>query len=480
MTTNPRMEQALIGTALGFPTEVYSVTDVRPQDMAYLSHQCLWTIILDQERRNALSYQAVVEQLHAQNRLESMGSDVGDGALTGELYLQELLSRRAQPSIRDFADRVIGGSIKRQLKGVAQLLSLDADGETEADELLDKAEEALYQLRRNQVDSGKNIGDLLRMYEQVMDDWRADRVVPAFTFTTPGLANLIPFLEPSDFVLIAGRPGEGKSSIVRAEAFQAAMVGKKVVIFNLENHELEYARYLIAHITGIDTFKLRKPKELTPEEVQQVRDAIEQLRSISLRVVSMGAPTVMEIVRTARKLVSQGFEVIFVDYIQLIKNGIDNEVQDISMSSSMLRGFALKYNVPVIAAAQLNRDLTKRQQGAEPQLTDLRGSGSLEQDAVIVIFTALLDLTEEQLRRFPRNILPDGRFVVRAAPLRLFAKKNRNGPVGKTDPMLWDKSLNTFTPLTLDDIPAPRAPRQRAPQPRPPRINVPEPVPADD
>ena len=464
MNRYPRMEQALIGTALGFPTDVYAVTDVRPQDMAYVSHQCLWTIILDLERRNALSYQGVVEQLHALNRLLDLGADVEDGSLTGEQYLEELLSRRAQPSIRDFADKVVGGSIKRQLKGMAQLLSLDADSEAEADELLDKAEEALYQLRRNQVDSGREMGDLLADYEKVMDDWRADRVVPAFTFTTPGLGSLIPYLEPTDFILIAGRPGEGKSSLIRAEAFRAAMNCKKIVIFNLENSEIEYARYLIAHVTGIDTYKLRKPKEMTPQEVGRVREAVQLLKSLPIRVVSMGAPTVMEIIRTARKLVSQGYEVIFVDYIQLIKNGIENEVQDISMSSSLLRGFALKYRVPVIAAAQLNRELTKRTQGAEPQLSDLRGSGSLEQDAVIVIFTALLDLEEQQLRQFPQNILPDGRFVVRAAPMRQFVKKNRNGPVGKTDPMLWNKHINTFEPLTADQIPAPRPTRTRQAQ----------------
>jgi replicative DNA helicase len=212
MNRNPRMEQALVGTALGFPTDVYTVTDVRPQDMAYASHQFLWTVILDLERRHSLSYQAVLEQLHAQNRIEDLGADVEDGSLTGEEYLKELLSRRAQPSIREFADAVVGASIKRQLKGMAQLLSLDTESEKEADELLDHAEEALYQLRRHHVDTGCDMGDLLAAYEKVMDDWRADRIVPAFTFTTPGLASLIPFLEPTDFVLIAGRPGEGKSS----------------------------------------------------------------------------------------------------------------------------------------------------------------------------------------------------------------------------------------------------------------------------
>ena len=406
MIRNPRWEQALIGTSLAFPTETYSVTDVRPQDMGFVSHQTLWTIILELERGNRLSYQAVVEKLHAQDKLNDLGADVEDGDLTGELYLQELLARRAAPSIREFADNVVDASVKRELHGLAHLLALDTESEREADDLLDHVEEQIYQLRRHHVDGGKEIGDLLAKYEQVMDDWRADRITPAFTFTTPGLSALIPFLEPQDFVLIAGRPGEGKSSIIRAEAFRAAMNGKKVVIFNLENSEIEYARYLIAHVTGIDTYKLRKPKEMNEEEVASVRRAVALLKSLPIRVVSMGSPTVHEIIRTARKLVSQGYEVVFVDYIQLIKNRIDNEVQDISMSSSLLRGFALKYNVPVIAAAQLNRDLTKRTQGAEPQLSDLRGSGSLEQDALIVIFITIHDVEESSSGSSRRTTWP--------------------------------------------------------------------------
>jgi replicative DNA helicase len=269
-------------------------------------------------------------------------------------------------------------------------------------------------------------------------------------------------------MLFAGRPGEGKSSVLRNEAFKAAMEGKKVVIFNLENNEMEYANYLIAHVSGIDTWKLRQPTLMTPDEIARARAAIGQLRSIPLRIVSLGAPSVYEIIRIARKLLLEGFEIFMVDYIQLIKNGIENEVQDITMSSSLLRGFALKHHVPVIAAAQLNRDIVKRALGAKPQLSDLRGSGSLEQDAVIVAFNVLLDVDEQVLRRFPANTR-DGDFVIRAVPMRIYVEKNRNGPVDRTPPMLWDKSTNQFIPLNAEEIavtaPARQPRRQRAQQP---------------
>jgi len=468
MQNSTHWEQALIGTALASPIEASQTTDVRPQDMECRSHQILWTSVIDLDRGHRLSYQAVVESLIAQGELNNIGADVDGGEIVGEMYLEEILSKRAPESIREFADQVIGSSVKREMKIMGHLMALDAESERDIDELLDNIEEKVYALRRKSVDTGADIGQLLGAFEVRMDDWRAGKITPAFTFHTPGLRQIIPFLEDTDFMLIAGRPGEGKSSVLRNEAFQAAMEGKKVVIFNLENSEMEYARYLVAHVAGIDTWKLRQPNLMTEAEVASAREAVRTLKSLPLRVVSLGAPTVYEIIRIMRKLLLEGFEIMMVDYVQLVKNGIENEVQDITMTSSLLRGFALKHHVPTIAAAQLNREIVKRAAGARPQLSDLRGSGSLEQDAVIVAFNVLLDMTEEQLREFAQNRNSNGTFTIRAVPMRMYVEKNRNGPIDRTEPMLWNKSINTFHALTVEQLPAQptRRSTQRASQPR--------------
>lgn len=460
-----RWEQALIGTTLAHPTEAGNVTDVRPQDFSCKSHVNLWTIIVELERGGRLSYQAVVEKLHERRELEDIGADVDGGEIVGEMYLEEMMSRRAPESIREFADNVVGASIKREMKILGSLIALDAESEKDVDELIDAVEEKVYALRRKTVDTGADIGELLGNFETRMDDWRAGKISPAFTFYTPGLSRLIPFLEDTDFMLIAGRPGEGKSSVLRNEAFKAAQHGKKVVIFNLENSEAEYARYLVAHVAGIDTWKLRQPDKMTDQEVQQARDAVRKLKSLPLRVVSLGAPSVYEIIRIMRKLLLEGYEVALVDYIQLVKNGIENEVQDITMTSTLLRGFALRHHVPVIAAAQLNREIVKRANGAKPQLSDLRGSGSLEQDAVIVVFNALVECDERVLQQFQQNVVENGQLIVRAVPMRQYVEKNRNGPVGVTPPILWDKALNRFGALTNEQLPQPRPRRQPAQQP---------------
>jgi replicative DNA helicase len=461
---NPRWEKCLIGSVIGYPTEAGSATDVQVEDMAFVSHQNIWQVVLDLERTGGLSYQAVVEQLRANRQLENVGRDVDDGDITGELYIQELLSLRARESVRKFADAVIDASTKRQLRSLSHLWALDAESETEIGSLLDHVEQQIYQLRRNRVETGSNIGDVLRTFVSNIDGWLNGEIKPAFTFRTPGLPRIIPFLEPTDFMLIAGRPGEGKSSVLRAEAFEAAKAGKKVAIFNLENDELEYARYLIAYDTGIDTAKLRKPTDMMADEIARAKAAAERLRQMmgtNLKIISLGSPTVYDITRIARKLVTtEGYEVVFVDYIQLIKNGIENEVQDISMSSALLRGFALKYRVPVIAAAQLNRDLARRAVGSEPQLPDLRGSGSLEQDAVIVAFISLESMTDQEIRALEQNRDPNGEYTVRAVFVRLYVKKNRNGPVDNTPKLVWLKHLNKFVALQTTPRQAPPA-RQR-------------------
>lgn len=437
-----RWEQCLIGTVLVNPLSMADVTHVQPEDMSSRSHMQIWRHAIELERESRFSYRAVVERLRAANELREIGIDIGDGELDAEAYLIQIMKDQSPASVMEWADNVVGASVKRHIKSFAALASLDAESQASADEILDSIEMRLYEMRRSHVDTGAAIGDVLAKYEEVVEGWRNGTYTPAFIFSTPGLARIIPFLEGGDFMLIAGRPGEGKSSILRFEAFKAALAGKRVVIFNLENGEIEYARYLIAQVTGIDTTKLRQPSLLTPVEVTHVKDAVKRLKALPLRIVTLGAPTVFEVIRIARKLLTQGFEIFMLDYIQLMKNGVENEVQDISISSVMLRGFALKHNVPVIAAAQLNREVTKRT-GGKPQLSDLRGSGSLEQDALIVAFTSLLDATEEELRRFPQN-MATGEFIPRAVPARLYVEKQRNGPVDRTPPFLWDKATNNL------------------------------------
>ena len=192
---------------------------------------------------------------------------------------------------------------------------------------------------------------------------------------------------------------------------------------------------------------------MSEEQLEVVRQGHAELNNLGIHIVSLGAPSIDEIKRIARaKIAKHNIDIIMVDYIQLMHNGnASNTNDDITRSSSGLRGMSLNWRIPVMAAAQLNRDIERRGADAEPMLADLRSSGSLEQDATQVWFLRKLwgEPTEEQLMSFAANKDENGNLLPKtpALPMRIYVKKNRNGPVGTTEPILWNRSTGIINSL---------------------------------
>jgi replicative DNA helicase len=281
---------------------------------------------------------------------------------------------------------------------------------------------------------------------------------PAWTPSVSAVRDVIDFMEASDFMVVAARPGDGKSSYLRYEARANVHRGNSTVIFNLENDPVEYARYMIALDTQIDSRKLRDPRNLRPSELERVRAAARHIATLPLQIVTMGSPTVAEIVRVARKMVKENnIKLMIVDYIQLVRNGIDSRVEDVSITTAALRAFALNQSVPVIAASQLNRSIeTRNNENADPMLSDLRDSGSVEQDATIVGFIRPLwkSPEEQQLSLFHENMDHQGHLLPRpkVIPVRMFVAKNRNGEAGVTEPIKWNKATGNYEPIARGTI----------------------------
>ena len=225
----------------------------------------------------------------------------------------------------------------------------------------------------------------------------------------------------------------------------------------MDNGEIDYARYLVAHATNLNSFLIRDPRRLNDTQLQMVKDTIKFLKKTPLRIVTMGGPSVNEVVSVMKKGLSDGFKIFGVDYVQQINNPkyIGDPVGNISYSSNQLRAFNMKYSVPVIVASQFNRDIVHRGVDAEPGQADFKGSGSLEQDATILMALRKLEWSPEQLAEFPENLEENERGQLRLVPswrirsvaVKLFVIKNRNGPTGTTDPMKWDKATNRYEEL---------------------------------
>jgi replicative DNA helicase len=443
-------ERALIGSALTSPDQVISVEHVYPQDFASASHQIIWAEIIAEHNNQSLSAQGVIETLRARGTLESVGSEFG--SRTGSSYVEECVTYSAPASIAVFAENVMEASTRRAIRRNAALMVADADGDEPTKEILERVEQAILDMRRNTKLAGKKIGSIMTLFKTATDQRLDGTFVPAYQPHHEGLRRILTFLEDQDYMIIAARPGEGKSSMMRYEAFHEALAGRPTTIINMENSEIEYARTLVAMETKINAEKLRNPRELSAYELQRMRDAIGRLSNIPLNIVTMGSPNIHQVKDVMRQAVRDGARTIWVDYIQLIRNGRINENDDLTMSSTGLRGFALQNHVPVIAGSQLSRDITHRSENANPQLSDLRGSGSLEQDATQVLFlrNVWTNPTEEQMMEFTENLDYNGNLaeVIRAVPMVGVLEKNRNGGTGKTRPFKWDKAINSYEEIT--------------------------------
>jgi replicative DNA helicase len=442
-------ERSLLGTVMAHGETIDVAEYLEPHDFSFPSHQVLWTEILILHRVGQLSTRAVVEALRLKGLLNSLGTEFSEGM--GEEYIEILLGYRAPQSTSTFTNAIWDASAKRAIRRHAAIMAMDAETSEPAEDIIGRAEQGILDIRRKGIVQGQSIGSVLDRWEDRLAAQEAGTFMPAYRFHLADIRHIVSFLDEQDYALICARPGDGKSSLLRFEAYEEAKLGRPTMIVNLENSEAEYANYLIAYETGIDGEDLRDIRLLSKEDRERVRQAAQTLKDLPLTIYTLGAPSVFEVISVMRQGVRQGVKSIFVDYVQLIRNGKKTENEDLTLTSTTLRGFALQNHVPVICAAQFNRNIEHRGENADPNLDDLRGSGSLEQDATVVIALrqAWTNPTAQELMQFAENIGGGGMptETIRAVPLRGFVKKNRNGRTGATRPFKWDRATNRFQTL---------------------------------
>ena len=446
-------QTSLIGTVLADPQTMVEAEILIPSDFSG-SNKIVWAEMLALSQRNVLEARTLIETLRSHDELDGLLSDVGN---SGEAVIAEYLQDRGS-SITEYVSRVLDASVAKNLKRNAALIASEADGNNKtADELMDYAEKMILSLRRNRNMGETTLADLIGIFIPRLDAIRAGTFQPAWTPKITALRNVILFAERSDFIIIAARPAEGKSSLVRFEAMAHAQTGGKVAIFNLENDPIEYARNFIALDTGIDSAKLKDATKLHPEELIQVKESATRISRMPIRIFTTPGAPVSEIRRKGRQTISvDKTDMIIVDYLQLMNNGNENKVEDTTTSSSGLRALALEMQVPVIANSQLSRAIeTRGVENSDPMLSDLRNSGSLEQDGTIITFIRNVwkKPTDAEIRSFPENIDEHGgtRNMLKAVPVRLHVLKNRNGPVGISDPIKWSKHTGNYQTLVRNN-----------------------------
>jgi len=319
--------------------------------------------------------------------------------------------------------------MRRLIVAAGQIEAIGYDAEPDLDAALNRAEDVLFKVRRSE--SPRDFVHIRRVLEQYWEESDAEPTqreghLPHVNTGFPALDQLLGGLQRSDMIILAARPSLGKSSLALNIARNAALEqGAQVAFFSLEMSKEQLVQRLLSSEAAVDSSYV-KLRQYTPAQERRVMDATGRLSGAPIYIDDSPTTRVMEMRSKARRLhYERGIDLVIVDYLQLIRGDTraENKVQEISDISRALKALARELNAPLIAVSQLSRAVEMRTPHI-PQLSDLRDSGSIEQDADVVMFIYREEMyakREEWERHNPDKPYPEGIATIKVA-------KHRNGP----------------------------------------------------
>lgn len=382
------LEEAVLGAMMLEKDAVNDVIDIlKPESFYKEQHQKIYAAIQDLfQRSEPIDILTVTTELKKRGELEFVG---------GPFYITSLTNRIASSANAEFYARIISQKhIQRELIRISsKTIQRAYDETTDVFDLLDEAEKDLFtvaegNIRKNFMQMKDIMHEALQNIENAKNHEDAIVGVPS-GFTA--LDRVTAGWQKSDLIVIAARPGMGKTAFVLAMARNAAVdFNKPVALFSLEMSAVQLVTRLIASETEIEAEKLKRGN-LADYEWEQLHSRIGALSKAPLFIDDTPALSIFELRAKCRRLKAQhDIQLIIIDYLQLMttggEKGSGNREQEISMISRSLKSIAKELNVPVIALSQLSRAVETRSGEKRPQLSDLRESGAIEQDADMVAF----------------------------------------------------------------------------------------------
>ncbi len=407
-------EEAVLGSVMINPEAYYEVAQfLRGDDFYIHRHQWIWdTFVRLNEQRTPIDLLTVSEELDQQGQLGEVG---------GPAYLTSLINNVPTSLHAEAYGRIVEDTAirRRMIAAANDIAKIAYKEEIGVDAAMDEAEKSIFSV------SERRLNTALMPIKKVLSDYfeRVDRLsnrdedilgVPTGFID---LDRLLSGLQPSDLLIIAGRPGMGKTAFMLSIARNAAQKKKHIAVFSLEMSNEQLVQRLVAQETGIDSQRLRTGK-LENDDWNTFTHSVEVLGDTHIWLDDTPAITPLQLRTKCRRLHMEfNLDLIIIDYIQLMHSGSRNEnrVQEVSFISRQLKVLAKELNVPVLAAAQLSRAVEQRAD-KRPMLSDLRESGSIEQDADIVMFIYRPDQYEDD--------------SAMANVAEIIVAKHRNGPVG--------------------------------------------------
>ncbi len=420
-------EEAVISSLLIDGTAIFKIADfLQVSDFYYEQNQWLYEACLSlYQRSEAIDQITVAQELSRRGRLESCG---------GAAHLSYLISRCETPlDIEDHARIVYRLSVMRQLISAGErIAAIGYEAGPNVEDSLGRAESTLFKLRRGQgVRDLTHIRQVLDKYFEVAPPSPEERPqeLPYVLSSFTGLDEFLGGFQRSDLIIIAGRPSMGKTSLTLNIVRNAAVDHRAcVALFSVEMARDSLVLRLLSSESGVSSRRVRFGHH-TEDEERRVMEAIGVLSESSIYVDDTPMLRMAEMRSKAIRLnYERGVDLVIIDYLQLMQGEGrgENRVQEISYISRSLKALARELNVPVLAVSQLSRAVEWRA-SHEPQLSDLRESGSIEQDADVVLFIYRDEYYYKEDEWQAQH--PDKEYPREEADI--INAKHRNGPTGR-------------------------------------------------
>ncbi|MEK7542982.1 MAG: replicative DNA helicase [Patescibacteria group bacterium] len=432
-------EVSVLGSLMLDRNAIIKTADILlPNDFYHPTHQKIYEVILELfEKNKPIDLLTVSHELKGKKQFKDIG---------GSQYLADILSRvPTSAHIVEYANVVRENRVRRDLINASSEINEKAMDKRDFDSLLDDVEQKIFGIsQRSRTQRFIPIKDELSIaYERLEKLHRGEkntyRGIPT-GFTK--LDNLLSGFQRSDLILLGARPSYGKTSLALDIARQTALMGHIVGLFSLEMSRDQVIDRFIASQAQIPLWRLRSGRLNDELEFSMVQQALDELSGLPIFIDDAGSSSVLQMRSMARRLqLEHGLDLVIIDYLQLIqpRTNSDNMVQQITEVSRGLKTLARELNVPVLALSQLSRDVEKRETKV-PRLSDLRDSGSLEQDADVVMFIHRKDRERTDLSESEQNLVD------------LMIQKHRNGPLG-TVQLRFDSERVTFKNIDTEHAP---------------------------
>ncbi|HEX7651840.1 MAG TPA: replicative DNA helicase [Candidatus Paceibacterota bacterium] len=426
-------ERALLGALLLKPDAIHDIADtIRPDSFYAERHRIIFETMLDlAQRGEPIDLLSMGERLESLGRLERAG---------GRAHLAELAGSTPAPgNFAHYAELVSRKHLMRSLIDAAQEIGESAyDESRDATEVLDTAEKAIYAIGNGSAThkfvaiADKAMATMERI-EAMSKNESGIRGTPT---GYPDLDNLLSGLHKSDLIILAARPSVGKTSLALDIARNAAVRHNVPVgIFSLEMSSEQIIDRMLSAESFVNSWKIRTGAVHAEEDFGKIRDALDTLSKAPIYIDDKPGNNILAMRAVARRLKRErGIGLIIVDYLQLMAptntRNSDSMVQQVTEISRSLKQLAREIDVPVLALSQLSRAVEQR--GGKPRLSDLRDSGSIEQDADVVMFIHRDDKANKESDR--PNIA------------EILVEKHRNGPTGRVE-LYFDDKRTSYMPV---------------------------------